>query len=163
MLQKIRSYFLRLNEESLVPEDGFLCSVFLMCKEDELEVSPVQFDFYHSSEGVMTSYRFEGDELVVQPKSQIFNDNKKEIIELNLNKDLIDFDQVYLKAKEFLKIYNDSVDKLIIILQCIDNCVIWNITFLTPTFNMFNVKINAETLEVIKKEYSSLLSFKKEK
>lgn len=161
MLHKIRNYYSRLVEESLVPNESYLTGVFFMCKEEELEMAPIQFDFYHVNEKVMTSFRFEGEDMIVQPKSEVFVENGMIVSKLDVSSDLVDFDQVYLKAKESLRMYNESVDKLIVVLQNVEGSVLWNITLLTPNFNMFNVRINAVTLEILKQEYSSLLNFKK--
>jgi len=109
----------------------------------------------------MTSFRFEGEDMIVQPKSEVFVENGMIVSKLDVSSDLVDFDQVYLKAKESLRMYNESVDKLIVVLQNVEGSVLWNITLLTPNFNMFNVRINAVTLEILKQEYSSLLNFKK--
>ena len=53
--------------------------------------------------------------------------------------------------------------KAIVLLQNIpDFGLIWNMTVITHTFNVINIKINAETSQVIRHSMESLLQWKKE-
>lgn len=78
---------------------------------------------------------------------------------------------VEVDVDEALKICQELVDKeysqhtstkTICILQTLDNILLWNITVITNTLHMINIKINAKTKEVITHSAKSIMSLAKE-
>jgi hypothetical protein len=55
-----------------------------------------------------------------------------------------------------------KVTKYICILQIIDNVLTWNMTLITDTFNMINIRVNADSKEVISHNIQSIMSLAKE-
>ncbi|MEW6063016.1 MAG: hypothetical protein AB1571_01430 [Nanoarchaeota archaeon] len=126
---------------------GFLCSIFMMCSADKLD-GDWQFDFY--SNGKITSF---SDKAFSE--SDIFE--KHELKELKL-------DKVNIKIEDALKIirglkeekYKDeSFDKIIIILQN----GLWNISYITKSFKILNIKIDNKNGKITEESLKPLFSF----
>ncbi|MFH1376900.1 MAG: hypothetical protein ABIH25_04655 [Candidatus Woesearchaeota archaeon] len=119
-----------------------------------------QFDFLDPKSEMMTSFKFNDKDLFFE-ESEIFRKEKKEIKELNLEEVKIDLD----KAEDLIEkiidsdYKNEDIQKKIIILQVIEKLV-WNITYITKSFNVLNVKLNAVNGEIINHSMESLLNFK---
>ncbi len=80
-------------------------------------------------------------------------------------------EDVKVDIDEALKITNKLIDKeysqhmttkAICILQTLDKVLLWNLTLVTNTLHMINVRINAKTKEVIKHNAQPLMSLAKE-
>jgi hypothetical protein len=80
-------------------------------------------------------------------------------------------DDVKLDIDEALKICQDLVDKeysqhsstkTICILQTLEKVLLWNITIITNTLHMINIRVDAKTKKVIKHNAQPLMSLAKE-
>ena len=127
-------------------KDRYLVSCFMMDKEWRI-------DYYSPKEHVIYTY-FKVDGKFKEQKDEIFQKEKKQLEKLDLNKVKIH----YLQALEKVEVESD---KHIIILQIIDNEVVWNITILTPEFKIYNIKISAESGKKLSEEECNMLDFKK--
>ena len=155
MLEKVKEEYKKSK-----PEDCILSDVFLMCNLKDIEQSTWQLDYYNTETKKITSHLIK--EGTVQDNQESFKDPKVEIKELNLNKVNVEFKEALETSKAELNKYPDSATKIIAILQTLDDIATWNISFITSNFFLHNTKINAESGEVIKTNYSSLISFKAE-
>lgn len=136
--------------------EAYLCSIFMLDKQ-------VQFDFYSKKTKLVTSFKIENDKIVTVGKDErVFQKESRDLEELDINKIKINFQ----KAKEISdnvkkeKYPQENVTKEIYILQKIDNKSIWNITKITSSFNIINIKLDANTGKIIEDVITSALSFK---
>lgn len=120
-----------------------------------------QYAFYDKKEKKITSFIIGEEIKIVEQESKIFQRESVALEKLNLKKVKINTEdalRIAEGAKEN-KIKNDTISKKIIILQCI-KFPIWNISFLTNSFNLFNIKLNASTGEIISENYEPILNFR---
>jgi len=90
---------------------------------------------------------------------QIFKDDKDKIHELKLDAIKTNIKEILKETNELVKKYYETPAKIIIVLQKLEK-TIWNISYITETFNLINIKIDASTGKKISENRSSLLSFK---
>lgn len=126
--------------------DAILANAFTMLKDWQL-------DYYVPNKDTITSFTIENKK-IIQKESEIFRKEKQEILQLNLDNIKISLE----KAIEKTNIKNTQ--NTIVVLQVIDKKEIWNITYFTTTFKTINVKIDANSGEIISKDESSLLNIK---
>jgi len=126
---------------------GFLCSIFLMCNADDIDEN-WQFDFY--SNGKIASFSNNSFS-----ESDIFE--KHSLKELKLNEVKIGFEDALKtigKLKEE-KYKSENFDKIIIVLDS----DVWNISYITKSFRIFNVKIDNKDGKIIEESLKPLFSF----
>ncbi|MAG77830.1 hypothetical protein CL616_00530 [archaeon] len=87
---------------------------------------------------------------------------KEELKELNLDEVKIDLIHALQKVEKIRdeKYEGMEANKVIVILQRTEN-VIWNVTWLTSNFKVFNVKVDAVSGEVLRENCESIMGFKK--
>ena len=116
----------------------------------------LQIDFYDPNEDKITSFTKKDNEIVMQ-KSEIFRKEKIKIPELKISKVKITLEEI---EKIISEKYQEIPTKKIFILQQTE-FPIWNITYLTQSLNILNIKINAESGEIIEEKMESALNFQK--
>ena len=139
--------------------DNYLASCFQMGKSG-LQDASWQFDFYSMKSGKMTSFQM-GKSIAVQKDQEIFSKGtypKK--LKLGLVK--VEFNDAMSRAGTLIKkkLPNESINKEIVILQEMDDKAVWNITLLTSAFNIMNIRIDANSGDVIQEKCESILSFR---
>ena len=156
MLDEIKEKLEEIKESDSFKEwnakhfDAYLCSVFVC---DDL-----QFDFYDPETDKITSF---SSERMIDGQ-EIFRKEKKKLIELKLNKIKIDLENV----KELIQKLIDEAykgeesNKEIIFLQSFDDKIVWNVTYITKTLNVLNVKVDAISGEILDEKIESAFSFK---
>ncbi len=132
-------------------EKGFLTSCFAMSDSKEIKNQDWQFDFYHKEEDTITSYK---NKEIINSNSEIHKEKNKTIPKLEISKVKMEFEEALKVAEKEVKIGNAK--KTIAVIQTIGK-PLFNFTFLTNAMKMINVKINAETKEVISSEEHNLL------
>jgi len=158
MLKEIRTKCSKIKTQ--LPEICFLADVFLMCNLNELNSGHWQLDFYNPDTKKIESFRIDKKTPEIAEHSDAFKEPEAIILPLDLKKVTLDFKEALESAKFGLEKYPDSPNKIIAILQNLNNITTWNISFITKNFFLYNSKINAEAGTIIKETYSSLLSFK---
>jgi len=143
--------------------DDYLVHFFVMMPtfSTSLDTTHVQIGFYSKSEDVVTSFDIEGESVSQMPPQEAF---KKEahIAALSFGLVTVDFKDGYTKALELQKekYPGDTPTKVIFLLQQFENKAVYNITFITTSFNVLNVKISAEDGSVLADKKESLMAFK---
>ena len=124
--------------------DSYLTSCFII-----IDKTNWQFDFYNKN-NTITSFII-NNKIEITKNQKIFQKEKTKLKELDLNK-------IKITLKEALKLIKtkDNFVKTIVILQP----YLWNITLITSTFKVLNVKIDAIKKEIISEQYESILNFK---
>lgn len=117
-------------------------------------------DFYSKKTKKITSFII-SDKINLK-EDEIFQKEAKDLEELKLEDIKISLEQATQKIENIKtkKIPSEQVNKKIIILQQ-QIVPIWNLTYLTSSLNLLNIKINAINGDIIEEKLESLLSFKK--
>jgi len=157
MLKKLKESYNKLLKSEKFEKKGFLCGAFIMCKPEDLKNEEWQIDFYDAKKKEMITYCL-NKEIKVE-KSKAFK-NEYEINKLEINDVRFELDKALEISSKMLSKYNDSASKIIVVLQKIEDLV-WNVTYITTNFSIFNVKIDAQDGNLLSENYSSLLDFKK--
>lgn len=91
-------------------------------------------------------------------EDDVFNEGKT-ITELDMNKIKLNYEDAMQKADELIKKEHSSeqIKKKIILLQHIQEPV-WNLTFVCVSLNIINIRISAQTSEIIRNDKSSLMN-----
>ncbi|MBL7051679.1 MAG: hypothetical protein ISS01_01165 [Nanoarchaeota archaeon] len=112
-----------------------------------------KIDFFDSKEHKIYTYTKVDNKIVIN-KDDIFQKENKEL-------EVLDIEKIKIGKLEALDKLSMTSGKMILILQVINSQIVWNITVITPEFNIHNTKINAESGEIIKETKESIFSFKK--
>jgi hypothetical protein len=158
MLNKIKESIERIRKEESV-EGYHLSSAYLICQRTEVENAIWQYGFYSEEKDKLLSFKL--NEKIEKVEDEPYNHQDTKIEELNLDNVKIDFNEAFDLALERLDKKNDDPKQIITILQVVNGKTIWNISFVTVQFSIYNIKISAEDKEVIKEKYESLLSMRK--
>lgn len=118
-----------------------------------------QFDYFNPTNSKITS--FQKGKMTGQDQD-IFQTEQTKIKELNLENVDISYDKVLNITEEILKqkYSNETIEKKIVILQTID-FEVWNITYLTKSFNVINFKIDAKTGNLLKETFENIIGYNK--
>lgn len=128
-------------------KDSYLTSIF--------HSKYLQVDFYSPKKDKMTSFTIIDNKINLET-SEIFRKEKTEIKELKLIEVKVDLE----KAKKIIsKLLKEEATKEIIILQNLE-VPVWNITYITKSMNILNVKVNAISGEIVSKNIENILNFK---
>lgn len=139
-------------------KDSFLVHLFMMYDEKE----SYQVGYYDKKKDMITSFSVD-DEIMASPESEVFKKEKTVVKRLDIKKVKKDFEDAVSIANKFQREkYSTEIPiKKIVVLQNIDFGQIWNITFISKTFNTLNMKIDAGSGKVKKHELVSLFSMGK--
>ena len=134
--------------------EAYLVHVFFMTN------SSPQIVFYSKKSKKVSTFEINTlNTSIVFHEEQPFQETEHDIKELELSKITIDFNKALEIANnikdEFYK--KEMVNRQVVILQHLNIGQIFNITFITQTFKTLNIKINAETEEVISHELANLI------
>ncbi|MDP6641931.1 MAG: PepSY domain-containing protein [Candidatus Nanoarchaeia archaeon] len=120
-----------------------------------------QFNYYDLESTKTTAFEVD-KEIKIVSQSKIFQKEKVDPKEVNLDEVKIDIEKAFsiideLKEKKYK---GQTENKFIITLQNINNKLVWNITYLTTELNFLNVKIDANDGKIIEEKYESILNLK---
>jgi uncharacterized membrane protein YkoI len=130
--------------------DSYLVHFFCMNEQ-------IQIGYYEKKADTITTFIL-GKEITQTVDTEIFKQHKV-IPALNLNDVQISLQKAKEIVKQLLKKYPDPVTKEIIVLQTLEKEPVYNITLITATFKMLNVKIHAKNGEILKEEMQSLMQW----
>lgn len=155
MIEEIKKFLQELEESKVFKEfkeNNQLAYNSSICKIQ----NNLQIDFYDPNKDMITSFTKKDNEIILQ-ESEVFRKEKIKIPELKINKVKITLEEI---EKTISEKYQEIPTKKIFILQQTE-FPIWNITYLTQSLNILNVKINAESGEIIEEKIESALNFQK--
>jgi len=121
-----------------------------------------QFDFYNPKDAIITTFEV-SDVVKVMPVDKAFKHDKGKITELHIDKIKVGFDKAVDLVNKFVAEEcpaDKSFTKTIVILQNLDKNIVWNITLLTSTLKLLNVKLDASSGEVVSHCVESFLTMK---
>ncbi len=123
--------------------DSFLANVFL-------DKDGWQFNFSYDKK--MISFYLQED-VIKTEESEVYEKNSQ-LEELKLKEIKIDLE----KAENLIKAEEEITKKIIILQQ--KEVPLWNITYITSSMDVINVRINAISGEIIKQNTENILNFK---
>lgn len=120
-----------------------------------------EFDFYCPEKHKITTFYLD-NELIIKPAEKIFQKEEKLIHEVDLDKVKINLNKALeIVEEEFKKKKTgELVNKKIIILQNLDGTQVWNITYLTSSFNILNMKIDIDDGKIVHEVFESILNLR---
>ncbi len=130
--------------------DTFISSAFL----DE---KGWQFNFFYKDKLITFSLN---NEIINTEESEIY-EKQKDLKELEIEKIKIDLEEsqeIMLKVLE-KENKKEEISKKIIILQQ-KEVPFWNLTYITTALNVFNLKINAISGEILEQKFENIMNFK---
>jgi len=118
--------------------------------------------YYHKKKNKITSFVV-GNKIKIEPEEDVLQKEKKTVKKVDITKlkhDLADAVTIAynLQQEEYAA---ESPKKIIAVLQTLNNKQVWNITFLTQSYNTLNFKIRSDNLKVIEKKLSPLFQFQR--
>ena len=130
-------------------KDSYLSDCFALLN-DRYDINKIDWQGDYFSE--------KDNKVSIKKDQKILKDKRDIVKELDVSKVKTNADDVIKKIKEK---YPDQIpNKIIVILQNID-ITVWNITFVTRSFNVLNVKIDAENGDVIDESLKPVFEIKK--
>ncbi len=142
---------------------AYFVSAFFMSNDIEAKDVEWQIDYYSPEKHKITSFTFSKCSLETKEDQEVFQNNHAELKELNLDKVKIDFDKAIGIIEELRKkkYPSERANKIIVLLQDINDECLWNITYLTTSFNIWNVKVGAADGKIKSEKLESVIQFKK--
>ncbi len=150
--------------------DSYLCSFFCIHDPDSAEGNAWQVSFYNKKQDSITTFNLPKSRRkkagLLHADSKIFKQKGDIVEELIIDNEYIGDVEALGIAKECLAANHpsESITKEILLLQFNKDAkrAIWNITFMTSAFNMFNIKIDSKTKEVLDHSLRPAMELKKE-
>ena len=118
--------------------------------------------YYHKKDDKITSFNI-GKKVNIEPESEIFKKPETKVEKLDEKKVKLDLADAITIANSLQKeeYAGEDPQKIIAILQTLKMGQVWNITFVTKSFNTLNFKIKSENGRVLDKKLTSLFEFRK--
>lgn len=147
--------------------DFYLAHVFVIIDKPEQQeadhLHEVDIGFFNPKDQKMISF-IVGDDVEIKEHDEIFREPGSKIDELHEDKIKIRLSEALKKAAEIQKEKYKAqlpVKKISILqnLKGFGDC--WNITYVTAQFKTLNIKINAETGEVLDEKLVEIMQFGK--
>ncbi len=118
--------------------------------------------YYQEKNNKITSFNI-GEKITVEPEEEVFKKDKTKVGALDLKKIRLDLSKavetaVNLQKEEFS---TESPTKIIAIVQNLKVGQVWNITFITQSFNSLNFKIKSDSGKILEKKLSPLFELGK--
>ncbi len=124
----------------------------------------LQIGFYNKDDDKVTTFSIEDDKVEVREEEEIFKKPDMSVNKIDVDKIKLPIKVILENADSFRKknYPNELEEKVITILQNLDGLGdIWNLTYITKSFNTLNLKIGAENGQVLKHKLTSIFDFKK--
>ncbi|MBI2140564.1 hypothetical protein HYU14_06585 [Candidatus Woesearchaeota archaeon] len=140
-------------------QESFLAHVFKLLDDanrDEWQVG------YYNADDTITSFVYSGSTVKKVSSDSVFKHPGAEILRLEISKVAVDMANALaiaekIQATEFSA---EAPYKVVVILQNLkDEGQVYNITYITRAFKALNMKINAASGAVEKKQLTSLMDF----
>ena len=144
-------------------KNTFLAHIFRMIDEANKDIW--QIGYYNEKTDKITTFLVEetGGEynITIGPESEVFKKEETRINPLDLKKVKVDITEAMHNAQEFQKekYKGSGPAKVIVILQNLKSGLVYNITFITQTFDTLNMKVSADTGKIVKHKLINMMQF----
>ena len=137
---------------------SYLSSFFKIIEKEDVEWW--QVDFYYPKGDTITSFVIDDKVKLATKDSAVFKKEKEPVLALDLTKVSIDIQKALQVAHTLQqeKYHMEKTSKTIVLLQTL-NRTIWNISLLTSTFKLVNIRIDAKTGDVLEDSIVPLFDF----
>ncbi len=119
--------------------------------------------FYDPKKKLMTSFVADGEmkDIEISESKEIFTKDTASINPLDMSKVKTSFEQAMETCRKLQqeKYAKHEPLKEVVILQKLEQGQVWNITYITKTFQTLNIKVDAETGEVVEDDLHQIFSF----
>ncbi len=147
-LQKIKSTELYKD----IDENAYLTHVSMI--EEENKKSSWEYGFFNPETQKITV--IESEPLKLREPDDVLN-RDGDVAELNLDEVELSVEELYKLVDKVAEDKNASlITKKILILQKLNEGVVWNVTYLTKDYNLLNIKVNAKNGAVLHTEFHSV-------
>lgn len=128
---------------------------------DGKKVGDWQIDFYQPGKHKMTTFILK-EVIELKGEDDIFQKEKAEVKELKLNEVKINLNDMLKLVEEFRKekYPGEFPDKIVAVLQNLNEKVVWNVTCLTATLKILNIKLDAKNGKVLEEKIENVFSLK---
>lgn len=141
-------------------EDTYFSYAFNMIEEGH--ENPWQLGFYDKKKDRLTSFIVTAKQISINSEEEVFKAEHMEVLPIETEKIKTKVTEILNKAADLQKKEHKTEKpvKIIIILQKLgDIGLIWNITYVTQTMKILNIKLKAENGEIIEHKLHSLFEF----
>ena len=140
-------------------KESFLAHVFKLL--DDANKDDWQIGYYNKDDTI-TTFIITPNEIKIAETENIFKKPEAKIKELDRKKIKIDITSALQTAEKIqtTEYKQETPFKIITILQKLDLGQIYNVTYVTQTFKVLNLKIDSGTGKVLKKSLKSIMEFK---
>lgn len=159
MIQKLKHQLEKLQKYKGFKADSYLCSAFIMADFKDLNSQNWQLDFYDTKKDKITSYITEPEVKIVNDETEAFKEEETKIEELKINNNLLEFKKILEISKNELNQLKETPNKTIVVLQTFNKKTTWNLSFVTNSFNLINLKIDAISGEILDNKKVELLNW----
>ena len=142
-------------------KNAYLCSAFSI--GPDIDKITWQLDFYNPDDMKITSF-VEQNNIIRNQEESVFKKPETQVKELNLSKVKVDLKKAIEKLERFKKkkYPKENSTQKIFVLQNLDS-MLWNITYITSSFNIFIVKVDAVNGKIISSDLIPIMGFKDKK
>lgn len=140
--------------------DAYLAHAFIMSDNDQW--SEWQFGYYLKDKDEVVSFIME-DRISATSPQEIFKKDKRSLGMLELEKVNHSLDEATEKGKALVKekYPGEVLSKIIVIIQVVEQGQVFNLTFISMSFNIINVRLSTTDLELKHLEKRSLMELGK--
>ena len=138
-------------------------SSFFVVASGELTPEVWELSFYDSGDDRSIIYHIDPDKGTVErTEGKVFKQSSSTVHPLLLDRVMVDFAQALAAARQLQqKVYTaHPPSKAIFVLQDLGAGPLWNITFITQTFHVLNIKVDAVTGAILSHELSTVFQWK---
>ncbi|MFH1409024.1 MAG: PepSY domain-containing protein [Nanoarchaeota archaeon] len=135
-------------------KDCFMSHAFIMM--DDSGDGEWQIGYFHDEK--ITSFTM-SEHIKIEPSEEVFKEPDKKVLPIDVKDIKFSESQAIEEAKKLQeREYPGSrPQRVILILQNLNNTLVWNISFITGTFDTLNVHISATSGRVIKHKLLSII------
>ena len=123
-----------------------------------------QIGYYNKKRDKITVFEV-GDPIIVDPESEVFKEEKALVKALDKEKIKVDVNQALELANKIMKSKYPQIQPLksVIIIQNIELGQVWNLTFVSNSFDVLNIKISSEDGKVLSHDLKPIFQFDSKK
>jgi hypothetical protein len=138
---------------------AYLAHAFTMKEKDAFE--SWQVGYYNPERNMVTVFELD-EQVQMMPESEVFKKDETVVKALDRQRIMLDVEQALEVAISIAKDTYPQIrsDKQIIVLQNLDIGQVWNITFISPSMDVLNIKVSSDEGQVVSHNLSRLFEFK---
>lgn len=165
MLKKLRRAVRKLQKDKSfrdfkkVNSDAYLSSCVVII--DGKKVGDWEIDYYQPKKHKITTFVL-GKNVQCKGEDDVFQKEKSDVDELKLDDVKVSFEGMLKSVEGYRKKHyaGDYPNKVIVVLQKLGDKAIWNVTHLTSTLKIWNIKLDAKDGKVVEERIENVFSLR---